>query len=89
VYVYPADNRYVVVSSGLPWWTRLDQAKRPGLPVSSPPWRVLENLGDFILFRGGIDNVIVEGRFDNEWRLPSDAKVKMLSTGAVEISELQ
>lgn len=89
VYVYPADNRYVVVSSGLPWWTRLDQARRPGLPLSAPPWRVLENLGDFILFRGGIDNVIAEGRFDNEWRLPSDARMKILSTGAVEISDLQ
>jgi len=89
VYVYPADNRYVVVSSGLPWWTRLDQAKRPGLPLSAPPWRVLENFGDFILFRGGIDNVIAEGRFDNDWKLPSEAKMKMRSTGAVEIPDVQ
>ena len=87
VYVYPSDNRYVVVSSGLPWWTRLDQAKRPGLPLSAPPWMVLESLGDFVLFRGGIDNVIAEGRFDNEWRLPPEARMKILSTGAVEISD--
>ncbi len=87
VYVYPSAHGYVVISSGLPWWTRMDQAKRPGLPWVAPAWRTLQSFGDFILFRGGLDNVIVEGRFDNQWRLPPDAAEKMRATGAVELSE--
>lgn len=87
VYVYPSGAGYVVISSGLPWWTRVDQAKRPGLPWVAPAWRTLQSFGDFILFRGGLDNVIVEGRFDNQWRLPPEAAAKMRGTGAVEFSE--
>lgn len=87
VYVWPNGNGYVVISSGLPWWTRMDQAKRPGLPWVAPAWRTLQSFGDFILFRGGLDNVIAEGRFDNQWRVPPEAAEKMRATGAVEITE--
>jgi len=87
VYVYPSGGGYVVVSSGLPWWTRLDQANRPGLPWVAPAWRTLQSFGDFILFRGGLDHVIVEGRFDNQWQLPAEALEKMRATGVVEFGE--
>ncbi|HYP12435.1 MAG TPA: alpha/beta fold hydrolase [Bryobacteraceae bacterium] len=85
LYVYPVDGRYVVINSGLPWWTRLDAANRPGLPFLSAPYRALMSFGDYILFRGGLDNVVVEGRFDTRWKLPAEAAQKMLSTGAVEV----
>jgi hypothetical protein len=29
VYVFPVNGRYVVINSGLPWWTRADQIKSP------------------------------------------------------------
>jgi hypothetical protein len=85
VYVYPVDGRYVVVSSGLPWWTRLDQAKRPGLPFIAAPYRTLQSFGDYIVFKGGIDDVIAEGRFDNQWKLPPGVAEKLRATGAVEV----
>jgi dienelactone hydrolase len=85
VYVYPVDGRYVVVSSGLPWWTRLDQANRPGLPFIAAPYRTLQSFGDYIVFKGGIDNVIAEGRFENDWTLPPEVAEKLRATGAVEV----
>jgi pimeloyl-ACP methyl ester carboxylesterase len=85
VYVYPVDGRYVVVSSGLPWWTRLDQAQRDGLPFIAAPYRTLQSFGDYILFKGGLDNVIAEGRFDNSWKLPSGVVETLRATGAVEV----
>jgi hypothetical protein len=85
VYVYPVDGRYVVVSSGLPWWTRLDQANRPGLPFIAAPYRTLQSFGDYIVFKGGIDTVIAEGRFNNDWNLPADVAGKLRATGALEV----
>ena len=87
MYVYPVGERNVVVSSGLPYWVRLDQVKVPGLPFLPVKYRLLQSLGDFILFKGGIDNVVVQGRFDNQWRLPADAVQKLLATGAVEVRQ--
>jgi pimeloyl-ACP methyl ester carboxylesterase len=87
VYVYPVEGRYVVVSSGLPWWTRLDQANRPGLSFIAAPYRTLASFGDYIVFRGGLDQVIAEGRFDNQWRLPADIAAKLEATGAVEVQQ--
>ena len=78
-------GRYVVVSSGLPWWTRADQAKRPGLPLTAAPYRALQSFGDYIVFKGGIDNVLAEGRFDNSWKLPPGVAEKLRATGAVEV----
>ena len=87
VYVYPVGNRNVVVSSGLPYWTRIDQAKVPGLPFLPVRYRLLQSLGDFILFKGGIDNVVAEGRFDNQWRLPAGVAERLRATGAVEVRQ--
>jgi poly(3-hydroxybutyrate) depolymerase len=84
-FVYPLDGRYVVINSGLPWWTRVDQAARGGMPFLAPVYRTALSFGDFMLFRGGLENVITEGRFGNDWKLPPDAAEKMLATGAVEV----
>ena len=35
--------------------------------------------------RGGLDNVLAEGRFDRNWKLPADAAAKLRATGAVEV----
>lgn len=85
MYVYPVDGRYVVVHSGLPWWTRFDLASRFELPFLNTPHHALTTFGDYFLFRGGLDNVIAEGRFDREWKLPPDAAAKLQATNAVEV----
>jgi hypothetical protein len=86
VFVTPlGGQRYAVISSGLPWWTRADQANRPGLAMNPMPYRALQSFDDFILFKGGLENVIAEGRFDRDWKLPSAAAAKMRGTGAVTL----
>lgn len=84
-FVFPVDGRYVLVSSGLPWWTGAEFSRRPGLHYTGTPASVLPALGDYILFKGSIDNVIAEGRFDRNWRLPADAAARIKATGAVTI----
>jgi len=84
VFVYPVDGRYVVVNSGLPWWSGAENAKR-GLRFLGSKAQTLLSFGDFILFKGSLENVIAEGRFDRFWRIPVDAAAKMKATGAVVI----
>jgi hypothetical protein len=85
VFVAPMDRRYVVVNSGLPWWTGADQAKRLGFRFAPAPFRVLETFGDFILFKGSLESIVAEGLFDTNWRLPPEAAEKMKQTGVVVI----
>jgi len=68
------DGRYVVVSSGLPWWTGADFARRD-----------LASLKDFILFRGSIENVIAEGYFDRDWKPLPEAGASLRASGAVVV----
>jgi predicted esterase len=86
VYVYPIDGRYVVVHSGLPWWTRFDQAARNyQLPYLNTPQHALMTFGDYFVFRGGLENIAAEGRFDRDWKLPADAVRKLRALGAIEV----
>ncbi len=86
VFVTPLGGQhYAVIGSGLPWWTRADQTTRPGLSFIPTAYRTLQSFGDFILFKGGLDNVVAEGVFDRGWKLPPAAIAKMKETGAVTI----
>jgi predicted esterase len=85
VYVYPVENRYVVVNSGLPWWTRFDLATRFELPFLNAPQHALATFGDYFVFRGGLDNVVTEGRFGRDWKLPANAATKLRALGAIEV----
>jgi hypothetical protein len=85
VFVAPIGRRYVVVNSGRPWWTGAGQIKRAGTRTSPAPWRVLDSFGDYILFKGTLERVVAEGRFDRNWKLPPAAAEVMLKTGAVVI----
>ena len=87
VYTYPVGNRMVVVNSGLPFWTRIDQVKLPGLGFLPPRYRLLQSFGDFVLFKGGIDNIVAEGRFDNQWKLPPGMAERFRATDAVEVRQ--
>jgi hypothetical protein len=77
----------MVVSSGLPWWTRHDQAQSGGPGFLAVPYRLLTTFGDYVLFKGGIDNIVASGRFDGKWRLPPDAAAKLQASGAVHLNE--
>jgi poly(3-hydroxybutyrate) depolymerase len=81
LYIAPGfSGRYVVVSSGLPWWNRVDQVNgRPGIPM---PYQLLPALGDFALYRGKGDNFLVQGRFDRQWKL-SKAQADALRASSV------
>lgn len=85
-YIYPLDGRYVLVSSGLPWW--LSDGSAPGRSPfrSSVPAFGLMGLGDYLLFRAAIEHVVAEGRFDQDWRLPAAEAEKIRATGVVILS---
>ena len=86
VFVVPVGKRYVVVNSGLPWWTGADRSEAFRLAHRRPRrLRVLESFGDYLLFKGTLEHVVAEGRFDRNWKLPPAAAEKMIETGAVVI----
>lgn len=83
-YTFPVGNRYVLVNSGLPWWTVVDAPNGPvtrqGLPVAM---NALGRFQDFVLFKGTMTNVISGGRFDNNWKLPNAEAEKLKATGVI------
>jgi enterochelin esterase-like enzyme len=85
IFVAPAGDRYVVVNSGLPWWIGAEAAARQVMRFMSPVYSALLNFGDYVLFKGSLANVVAEGRFDRNWKVPPSDAAKMLSTGAVQI----
>jgi hypothetical protein len=85
IFVAPVDGKYVVVNSGLPWWTGIEQAQRSGLRFIRSPYAALMTFGDYILFKGSLANVVAEGRFDNDWKLPQAEREKIEASGAVTV----
>jgi fermentation-respiration switch protein FrsA (DUF1100 family) len=83
-FVAPLGGRYVLVSSGLSLWSGAP-ADRGGYQFAPWPYRLVSTFGDFVLFKGSLDNVVSEGRFDGNWKLPPDASARMLATGTVTI----
>lgn len=85
LFIAPAGSRYVLISSGLPWWTGADAARRAGPPFVPEQYALLATFGDYILFKGSLANVVEEGRFDSHWKVPAGSAAKMLATGTVTI----
>ena len=85
VFVAPFRGHHVLINSGVPWWTGADTVKWPRYQFLSPPAGVLDNFGDYLLFKGSLDNIAAQGRFDRHWKLPQDAVARMQATGAVVI----
>jgi hypothetical protein len=86
VYIFPMNNHYIVVNSGLSWWTPPTKAQgQTGYAFSGFKIEALKKLYDFILFRGGPDNAVASGYFDNSWKLPPEAAEAMKNTGVVTI----
>ncbi|HEY0740769.1 MAG TPA: alpha/beta hydrolase-fold protein [Chryseosolibacter sp.] len=78
-YVYPIDGHYVAVNSGLPWWAN-SQGQNYRFP---PSFNEVPNLKDFVLFKNSVKEVVVDGYFDDEWKLPAESKSKLMAGGAV------
>jgi pimeloyl-ACP methyl ester carboxylesterase len=85
VFVAAVDNRYILVNSGLPWWTGTDLAPARGWPFLPPIYRELLEVGDYALFKGSFENMIAAGRFDRNWRVGDADRSRMLATGAIRL----
>lgn len=86
LYIFPVNKHYVLVNSGLPWWTPSKSASgQGGMAFMGAKVDGLKNFQDFILFRESPENVISQGCFDNNWNLPSDAANAMKATGVINI----
>jgi hypothetical protein len=83
--VAPEGGRYLLVSEGLPWWNGREVDRPGGWPFAPPQLRLLSTFGDYILFKGSLGNVVAEGRFNREWKLPPDAREKIAASGTVTI----
>jgi hypothetical protein len=79
-----APGRYVVVSSGLPWWTNAGETDRGGYRFAPEQYRLLSTFGDYLLFRGSVARPLAEGRFDQNWKLPPAAAVALKATGVIQ-----
>jgi poly(3-hydroxybutyrate) depolymerase len=84
LYVVPGEEpgRYVVINSGLPFYT-VGGLNVPGF--LSPQPAILGRVPDFLLFKGAVQNVVVAGRYDNQWQIPAADKQKLRDSGAVRI----
>jgi pimeloyl-ACP methyl ester carboxylesterase len=86
VYIFPMNNHYVLINSGLPWWTPAKEAAgQGGFRFMGSKVERLRTFHDFVLFRETSDHIITQGRFDNNWDLPAEAKEAMRSVGVIEI----
>ena len=86
VYIFPLNNHYVLINSGLPWWTPVKKAAgQGGYAFMGAKVEVLKQFQDFILFKETSDNIITRGIFDNNWILPAEAATAMNATGAVQL----
>jgi pimeloyl-ACP methyl ester carboxylesterase len=84
IFVAPVDGSYVVVNSGLPWWTNAESVKRGQLGFL-PPVAILNTFPDYVLFKGGLDNIVAEGHFDRDWHVPAADAARITATGAAEV----
>jgi pimeloyl-ACP methyl ester carboxylesterase len=85
LFVVPLSRHYAVIASGLPWWTGAAEANRGGDPLAPEPYRIVSTFGDYILFKGSLAHVVSEGRFDRNWKVPSDDAAKLRAAGTVTI----
>lgn len=96
VYIFPVNGRYVVVSSGIPFWQSSSDEQTIGATTvagrvryrfsSATDARILTSFPDFILFKGGNNNVISEGYFNHDWTLPASEIEKLKAVEGVKVS---
>jgi hypothetical protein len=85
LFIAPLGKHYALVNSGLPWWTGADEVRRTGYPLAPPQFGLLSTFGDYIVFKGSLANVVAEGRFDANWKVPADAAARLSASGTVTV----
>lgn len=86
LFIYPMNRHYLLINSGLPWWTPSEEASgQQGLTFMGANIELLKKYGDFILFRESPDNVIRQGTFDNEWKLEEPDAAALQSSGVISL----
>jgi pimeloyl-ACP methyl ester carboxylesterase len=87
VYIYPMNGHYVLINSGLPWWTppASSEDQRGGISMLAGKGSALNAFPDFILFKDTPDNVISKGYFDNNWEIPGSEAAKLKASGVVQL----
>ncbi len=83
-YVFPGKERYIAVSSGLPWWKG---AKDEGFPFVPVPFRKLTQFKDLILFKESSENLLINEFFDQNWKLSENTKASLVRTGVITINK--
>lgn len=87
VYIYPMNGHYVLINSGLPWWTppASTEGQPGGIDRLTGKGSSLNAFPDFILFKDTPDNVISKGYFDNNWEIPESEMAKLKASGVVKL----
>jgi poly(3-hydroxybutyrate) depolymerase len=83
-YVFPVNQHYVAISSGLPWWKG---AKDEGFPFVPVPYRKLPEYKDIVLFKSSGEQIILNEYFDQDWKLSEATKAALKSSGAIIINQ--
>jgi hypothetical protein len=85
LFIAPIGKHYALVNSGLPWWTGADETSPGGYLWEPAQIRQLNRFGDYVLFRGTIGQVVAEGRFDTNWKVPAADAARLTAAGTVKI----
>jgi pimeloyl-ACP methyl ester carboxylesterase len=85
LFIAPIGKHYALVNSGLPWWTGADETSPGGYLWEPAQIRELNHFGDYVLFRGTIGQVVAEGRFDANWKVPAADVARLTAAGTVKI----
>lgn len=88
VYIYPMGGHYLLINSGLPFWTaNKDNTVGSSILQGGGKTPTLSRDYDFVLFKDKRDNYIVNGQFDNEWKLPDGEATKFRNSGIITINK--
>jgi hypothetical protein len=88
IYVFPVGGHYVLVNSGLPWWTMPQGVRRPGSGSIGPAGILRTTEMDYVLFKDSWNDVVADGHFDQNWNLPAPAARAIRARGTVIINPL-
>ncbi|GAB4031361.1 carboxylesterase family protein [Spirosoma gilvum] len=81
-YIFPMNNHYVAVNSGLPWWTGSTGANY----FTGRVMDAMSSFNDFVLYKESSRTPIVSGHFDESWHVPNNEAKALTATGVVTIS---
>ena len=82
IYIYPNNGHYIVVSSGLPWWTGRQEKGYRFMPLEVSGLSLMK---DYLLFKGDVNSIEAEGYFDNNWKLGESQKLALKNSGVVSL----